>query len=170
MGVCSSQPPLPRAEPPPAAAPPVDADAVTVSADAKSKSKSVNEGKEDSVPATREEREKACAAWLEAQTGESLEGGLVQGIRQGAILCRLVNTLRPGTIKRKCISDKRRRSSAISNLEAFCTALGTLGFEANMIPTATQLQAGSNPTEVVALIEALMANSEEKSVAEEDVS
>jgi hypothetical protein len=39
-----------------------------------------------------------------------------------------------------------------------------------MIPTATQLQAGSNPTEVVALIEALMANSEEKSVAEEDVS
>ena len=47
--------------------------------------------------ATLEERE--AREWIEAVTGEKLEGTLQEALKSGVVLCNLLNTVKPDTVK-----------------------------------------------------------------------
>lgn len=50
------------------------------------------------------EQEQEAQQWIEAITGESFKGSFEDSLRDGILLCKLMNKLNPGTIQKINVS------------------------------------------------------------------
>ena len=70
--------------------------------------------------------EKEAKLWIEAVIGESLEEGTFHEVlKSGVILCKLINALKPGSVKK--ISSKKIPFMQMENVAAYLSACHDLG-------------------------------------------
>jgi len=67
--------------------------------------------------------ERKLRKWTEAVLGETIEGDFINAIRDGSLLCRLLNTLYPGTIPEKSIYTGGIAYKQMQNVNSFLRAL-----------------------------------------------
>ena len=69
--------------------------------------------------------EAEARAWIEAVTGETLEGPTQEALKSGVILCKLINTIKPGSCKEPSkMSAPFKQMENIGNYLAACDKLG----------------------------------------------
>ncbi|KAI9503339.1 calponin homology domain-containing protein, partial [Coemansia spiralis] len=86
--------------------------------------------------------------FIEAVLGLQLEAAaLKDSLRDGVVLCRLINTLRPGAIKR--INTKTLPFTQMENISNFLTAAQKLGLDSTDLFQTVDLYEGKNMPRVV---------------------
>ena len=74
--------------------------------------------------------EKQAKDWIEAVTGERLEGAFGAALKNGQALCKLINTIKPGSVKKIETSVMPfKQMENISNFLRACRALGVREYE-----------------------------------------
>ena len=75
--------------------------------------------------------EREAQAWIEEMTGERLEGSFAEGLKDGVVLCKLVNKIRPGSVAK--VNDPAtmpfKKMENIANALKGLRALGMKEFE-----------------------------------------
>ena len=69
-------------------------------------------------------------AWIKTLTGEQFQNGFAAGLKSGQVLCRLINAIKPDTIKK--IETSSMPFKQMENITAFlksCRALGVADFD-----------------------------------------
>jgi hypothetical protein len=69
--------------------------------------------------------ERAVQTWIENVVGEQFPGGFAESLKDGVFLCKLINVIQPGTVRR--INNSRMPFKQMENITAFlkgCRALG----------------------------------------------
>jgi transgelin len=74
--------------------------------------------------------EKLAIDWIEAVTGEKLEGSFGTALKNGQILCKLINAIKPGSVKKiETSAMPFKQMENISNFLRACRALGVREYE-----------------------------------------
>ncbi|CAM9847781.1 unnamed protein product [Ectocarpus sp. 8 AP-2014] len=66
-------------------------------------------------------------AWVEQVTGEPLEGDFADGLRDGVRLCKLLNTIKPSSVRRVNPFKEGQKFKQMENISNFirgCRAIG----------------------------------------------
>eukprot|EP00611_Tribonema_gayanum_P029319 TRINITY_DN7809_c0_g1_i1.p3 TRINITY_DN7809_c0_g1~~TRINITY_DN7809_c0_g1_i1.p3 ORF type:complete len:175 (-),score=67.35 TRINITY_DN7809_c0_g1_i1:582-1106(-) len=71
------------------------------------------------------EGERTAQEWMEAVTGVKFEGSFASALKDGTLLCQLINAIKPGTIKR--INSSKMPFKQMENISNFLKACRTLG-------------------------------------------
>jgi len=70
--------------------------------------------------------ENEAAEWIEAVTGETgIKGNFAEALHSGVVLCKLINTIKPGSIKK--INENKMAFKQRENIGNFITAVQKLG-------------------------------------------
>jgi len=78
------------------------------------------------------ELENQAAEWIEAVTGESgVKGNFAEALKSGVVLCKVLNTIKPGTIKK--INEQSMAFKQRENISNFLTAIQKLGVHNNAV-------------------------------------
>jgi len=105
-------------------------------------------------------RVNACKHWVETVGGQKVNGDLFETLKDGVILCELINQVKPGTCK-------KYKSSSVAfvcrqNIEIFLKGCKSLGVQQNDLFETRDLYDGQRPESVLMTIEALSVVCEEK--------
>lgn len=74
--------------------------------------------------------EKLVRDWIEAVSGEKVEGGFGPALKNGQILCKLINAIKPGSVKKiETSAMPFKQMENISNFLRACRALGVREYE-----------------------------------------
>jgi hypothetical protein len=107
---------------------------------------------------TTPEEETELREWIEAVTGEPLaEGTLHEVFKSGVALCKLVNAIQPGTIKKihpETASATRQNISALENIALFLNACKAIGIKPWDLFLTSDLREGSDMRAVLNTIAA----------------
>jgi len=78
------------------------------------------------------ELEDRAAEWIEGVTGESgVKGNFAEALKSGVILCKLLNTIKPGSIKK--INEQNMAFKQRENISNWLTAIQSLGVHNNAV-------------------------------------
>eukprot|EP00698_Gefionella_okellyi_P022067 TRINITY_DN7262_c0_g1_i1.p1 TRINITY_DN7262_c0_g1~~TRINITY_DN7262_c0_g1_i1.p1 ORF type:complete len:151 (-),score=28.73 TRINITY_DN7262_c0_g1_i1:53-505(-) len=75
-------------------------------------------------------QEADARAWIEEVTGKKIEGSFAEGLKSGALLCEVINKIKPGTIKK--INTMKAPFMMMENIDSYikaCRALGVAQYE-----------------------------------------
>jgi hypothetical protein len=88
------------------------------------------------------EAEVEAQEWIEAVTGESFPGSFEESLKDGILLCRLANKIKPGLIPERFISTSKLAFKQMETVSSFLKAIRKLGMnEFEMFGTADLYEA-----------------------------
>lgn len=101
--------------------------------------------------------EKECMEWIEAVTGRSFYTGkghhfMTTALKDGVILCELMNKVQPGSIKK--INTSSLAFKQMENIESFLSACRTYGVSTHELFQTVDLYEQKNPTQVLITVHA----------------
>lgn len=91
--------------------------------------------------------EAGLRSWIESKTGESIGADFQAGLKNGEILCRLANILRPGSIK--SINKATLAFKQMENINFFLDFARNIGVRGDDLFQTVALFEGSNMTQVL---------------------
>lgn len=101
------------------------------------------------------QKEAECKTWIETVTGEKVGKDLEAGLKDGVILCKLVNVIRPGMVK--SISTQKMPFMQMQNINNYLEACKKLGLQKHELFVTVDLFEGKNIPSVVDNLYALSA-------------
>eukprot|EP00038_Savillea_parva_P007173 m.168331 g.168331 ORF g.168331 m.168331 type:complete len:185 (-) comp12942_c0_seq1:245-799(-) len=99
------------------------------------------------------ELEAQAVQWLETLTGQSKEGTLGEWLHDGQILCKALNALSPGAVKK--INENKMAFKQMENISNFLTGCQKYGMMANDMFQTVDLYEEKNMVQVIDTIHAL---------------
>ncbi|XP_062337339.1 calponin-2 [Osmerus eperlanus] len=99
------------------------------------------------------QREEELRVWIEDVTGCSVGDDFQKGLKNGVILCNLINTLQPGSVKK--INQSSMNWHQLENLTNFIKAITMYGLKPHDIFEANDLFESGNMTQVQTTLLAL---------------
>ncbi|XP_062873016.1 calponin-3-like [Trichomycterus rosablanca] len=108
------------------------------------------------------QKEEELRFWIEEVTGMPIGENFQAGLKDGMILCTLINTLRPGSIKK--INHSKLNWHKLENLGNFIKAILDYGLKPNDIFEANDLFENGNMTQVQTTLLALAGMAKTKGV------
>jgi len=97
--------------------------------------------------------EQEIKQWIESVTGEKLSGGLGEALKNGVVLCNLINKLKPNTIKK--INKATAAFSQMENINSFLNACKSLGLSEGDLFMSNDLYSEKNLSQVLVTIQSL---------------
>lgn len=85
------------------------------------------------------EREKEAIAWMEAVTGLTVEPDFIGGLKNGVILCTLMNIISPGAISKFAAKPKHYLEHKVLRLISLSTLLIHSRISITLLEAATKL-------------------------------
>lgn len=105
--------------------------------------------------------EQEARDWIEAVTGEKITGASFQeGIKNGVILCKLINTLQPGSVKK--INDSKMAFKMMENIGNFLAACEAYGVSKLDLFQTVDLYENQNMPQVIGGIHGLGRKAQKK--------
>ncbi|KAJ1971180.1 calponin [Dimargaris xerosporica] len=98
------------------------------------------------------QRELEARTWIEAVVGEPLEGDLLDCLKDGVVLCKALNVIRPGCVK---YSTSRIAFKQMENIGNFLAQAEALGCRRHELFQTVDLYEKKNPGQVVDAIYAV---------------
>ncbi|KAG7525787.1 calponin-2-like [Solea senegalensis] len=99
------------------------------------------------------QKEEELRIWIEDQTGASIGPDFQKGLKDGVILCELVNKLNPGSVRK--VNKSSLNWHQLENLTNFIKAITTYGLKPHDIFEANDLFESGNMTQVQTTLLAL---------------
>uniref|UniRef100_A0A3B5L0X5 Calponin-homology (CH) domain-containing protein n=1 Tax=Xiphophorus couchianus TaxID=32473 RepID=A0A3B5L0X5_9TELE len=99
------------------------------------------------------QKEEELRFWIEDVTGMAIGENFQKGLKDGVILCELINKLQPGTVKK--INHSQLNWHKLENLGNFIKAILTYGLKPTDIFEANDLFENGNMTQVQTTLLAL---------------
>lgn len=99
------------------------------------------------------QKEEELRLWIEEVTGCQIGDDFQKGLKNGVILCKLINELRPGSVKK--ISQSAQNWHQLENLSNFIKAITAYGVKPHDIFEANDLFENGNMTQVQTTLLAL---------------
>lgn len=65
--------------------------------------------------------------WIEGVTGEAFEGGFADSLRDGVKLCKLLNTINPGAVRRINTKEGQNKFKQMENISNFIRGCRDIG-------------------------------------------
>eukprot|EP01051_Picozoa_sp_SAG22_P007961 SAG22_NODE_581_length_8895_cov_2.587767_8_plen_482_part_00 len=95
-----------------------------------------------------------CVEYIEAWTGQPLEGGdLIEACHSGVLLCGLANAISPGVVRK--VSTKSMAMFQMENITKFVAACRELGVSESSLFSTASLWERKNPSQVLTTLLAL---------------
>ncbi|XP_065837811.1 myophilin-like [Oscarella lobularis] len=104
--------------------------------------------------------ESECRGWIEAVTGEKLSGALQEALKDGKTLCKLINVLEPGSVKK--IQESKMAFKQMENISAFTQAVRRYGVPDSENFQTVDLFEGQNMKQVLICIDSLGRQAQKK--------
>ncbi|KAG5285360.1 hypothetical protein AALO_G00002520 [Alosa alosa] len=108
------------------------------------------------------QREEELRIWIEDVTGESIGEDFQKGLKNGVILCELINKLQPGSVKK--VNNSTQNWHQLENLTNFIKAITVYGLKPHDIFEANDLFESGNMTQVQTTLLALAGMAKTKGV------
>ncbi|KAG1969599.1 calponin-1 [Pimephales promelas] len=108
------------------------------------------------------QKEEELRVWIEGITGRSIGDDFQKGLKNGVILCELVNKLQPGSVKK--INQSSQNWHQLENLTNFIKAITTYGLKPHDIFEANDLFENGNMTQVQTTLLALAGMAKTKGI------
>ncbi|XP_023699659.1 calponin-2 [Paramormyrops kingsleyae] len=99
------------------------------------------------------QKEEELRIWIEDVTGRTIGDDFQKGLKNGVILCELINKLKPGSVKK--INQSSQNWHQLENLSNFIKAITTYGMKPHDIFEANDLFESGNMTQVQTTLLAL---------------
>jgi len=93
-------------------------------------------------------RQDECVWWVQTVSGIPVEGGFQDGLKSGVALCKLVNTIAPGTIKKFRNKAKLSKFECLENIAAYCKGVRKLGVAEHELFVSNDLYEGNSLMQV----------------------
>ncbi|XP_028329382.1 calponin-2 [Gouania willdenowi] len=106
------------------------------------------------------QKEEELRLWIEDITGSSIGPDFQKGLKSGVILCELINTLQPGSVKK--INKSALNWHQLENLTNFISAITAYGLKPHDIFEANDLFESGNMTQVQTTLLALASMAKTK--------
>ncbi|XP_040270952.1 calponin-1 [Bufo bufo] len=91
--------------------------------------------------------------WIESTTGKKIENKFMESLKNGAILCELINKLHPGSVRK--INESTQNWHQLENIGNFIKAITAYGVQSHDIFEANDLFENTNLTQVQSTLLAL---------------
>ncbi|XP_029469290.1 calponin-2 [Rhinatrema bivittatum] len=108
------------------------------------------------------QKEAELKAWIEDLTGMTIGRDFQQGLKDGVILCELMNKLQPGSIKK--VNKSKQNWHQLENLSNFIKAMTTYGMNPVDLFEANDLFENGNMTQVQVTLLALAGLAKTKGI------
>ncbi|XP_014375342.1 calponin-1 [Alligator sinensis] len=105
-------------------------------------------------------REQELRAWIETMTGRRIGDNFMEGLKDGVILCELINKLQPGSVRK--MNESTQNWHKLENIGNFITAISRYGVKAHDIFEANDLFENANHTQVQSTLLALASQAKTK--------
>ncbi|MGH0148977.1 UNVERIFIED_CONTAM: hypothetical protein FKN15_041933 [Acipenser sinensis] len=92
------------------------------------------------------QKEEELRLWIEDVTGRKIVGGFMEGLKDGVVLCELINKLQPGSVRK--INQSTQNWHQLENVGNFIKAITEYGLRPNDIFEANDLFENFNHTQV----------------------
>ncbi|XP_041091694.1 calponin-1-like [Polyodon spathula] len=92
------------------------------------------------------QKEEELRLWIEDVTGRKIAGGFMEGLKDGVVLCELINKLQPGSVRK--INQSTQNWHQLENIGNFIKAITEYGLRPNDIFEANDLFENFNHTQV----------------------
>ncbi|KAL4647936.1 calponin-1-like [Arapaima gigas] len=99
------------------------------------------------------QKEEELRLWIQEVTGHSIPGSFMEGLKDGVILCELINKLQPGSVKK--INNSTQNWHQLENIGNFVRAITDYGLKPHDIFEANDLFENVNHTQVQSTLIAL---------------
>ncbi|XP_065715252.1 calponin-1 isoform X1 [Patagioenas fasciata] len=99
------------------------------------------------------QQERALRTWIEGTTGRRLGDNFMDGLKDGVILCELINKLQPGSVQK--VNDPVQNWHKLENIGNFLRAIKRYGVKPHDIFEANDLFENTNHTQVQSTLMAL---------------
>ncbi|EGD73794.1 hypothetical protein PTSG_05487 [Salpingoeca rosetta] len=99
------------------------------------------------------EVEKEVRAWIEKKTGEKVEGDFQAALRDGVILCKLANAIKPGAVAK--INQSSMAFKQMENISNFIEFARGAGISSSDLFQTVALYEGENMTQVLLTLDNL---------------
>ncbi|XP_039371082.1 calponin-1 [Mauremys reevesii] len=106
------------------------------------------------------QREQELRLWIEDMTGERLGDNFMEGLKDGVILCKLINKLQPGSVKK--VNESTQNWHQLENIGNFIKAAIKYGVKPHDIFEANDLFESTNYTQVQSTLIALASQAKTK--------
>lgn len=94
--------------------------------------------------------------WIEAITGEALEGEFADSLRDGVKLCKLLNMIKPNSIKRVNTKEGQNKFKQMENISNFIRGCRNIGVKEYSLFETVDLYEGKD---VGLVVKCLVSNS-----------
>ncbi|MBN3323939.1 CNN3 protein, partial [Atractosteus spatula] len=108
------------------------------------------------------QKEEELRYWIEDVTGMPIGDNFQKGLKDGVILCELINKIQPGSVKK--INHSKLNWHKLENLGNFIKAILTYGLKPNDIFEANDLFENGNMTQVQTTLLALASMAKTKGI------
>ncbi|XP_005996391.1 calponin-2 [Latimeria chalumnae] len=108
------------------------------------------------------QKEAELRLWIEDLTAKQIGDNFQMGLKNGVILCELINKLQPGSIKK--INTSKQNWHQLENLSNFIKAITAYGLKTNDIFEANDLFESGNMTQVQTTLLALAGMAKTKGI------
>ncbi|XP_069623289.1 calponin-1 [Ranitomeya imitator] len=98
--------------------------------------------------------------WIESTTGRKIGNKFMESLKDGAILCELINKLQPGSVKR--VNESTQNWHQLENIGNFIKAITAYGLRPHDIFEANDLFENTNLTQVQSTLLALASMAKSK--------
>ncbi|XP_037263024.1 calponin-1 isoform X2 [Falco biarmicus] len=99
------------------------------------------------------QRERELRAWIEGTTGRRIGDSFMDGLKDGVILCELINKLQPGSVQK--VNEPIQNWHKLENIGNFLRAITRYGVKPHDIFEANDLFENTNHTQVQSTLIAL---------------
>ncbi|NWQ96225.1 CNN1 protein, partial [Burhinus bistriatus] len=99
------------------------------------------------------QRERELRAWIEGTTGRRIGESFMDGLKDGVILCELINKLQPGSVQK--VNEPIQNWHKLENIGNFLRAITRYGVKPHDIFEANDLFENTNHTQVQSTLIAL---------------
>lgn len=99
------------------------------------------------------ELERQARQWIEAVTGERIGPDFQEGLKSGEILCKLINNIKPGAVKK--VNNSKMAFKMMENIGNFLDACHSIGMNKGDLFQTVDLYEAQNMPQVVNGIHAL---------------
>ncbi|TFK01355.1 Calponin-1 [Platysternon megacephalum] len=106
------------------------------------------------------QREQELRLWIEDTTGERLADNFMEGLKDGVVLCKLINKLQPGSVKK--VNESTQNWHQLENISNFIKAISKYGVKPHDIFEANDLFENTNYTQVQSTLIALASQAKTK--------
>uniref|UniRef100_A0A8U7NZA9 Calponin n=1 Tax=Corvus moneduloides TaxID=1196302 RepID=A0A8U7NZA9_CORMO len=106
------------------------------------------------------QRERELRAWIEGTTGRRIGDNFMDGLKDGVILCELINKLQPGSVPK--VNEPVQNWHKLENIGNFLRAITRYGVKPHDIFEANDLFENTNHTQVQSTLIALASQAKTK--------